>query len=186
MRGRNLIAAGIALMIMLTTQIAAAQSGSLPPEMLGSEWTLVSLQSAPGTVQDTTGKGITARFDADGSVSGSGGCNNFRGGYTVASGQKITFTQFASTLKACEQEIADREQAYLTVLQGATSFTLDGSAGLQLTGGNGQILSYTKSAPTTLPTTGAASDTTVPLALFGALCCAGGLLLYRRRMLVGN
>ena len=182
MRGRNTIVAGIALVIMLTStiQIAAAQTASLPPEMLGSDWALVSLQSAPGTVQDTTGKGITLRFDAKGTASGSGGCNNLVGGYTVAAGQKLTFSQFASTLMACEPAIATLEADYLAALQSTTSYTLDGSARLQLTGGNGQILIYTKSQPTTLPTTGAASDNALLLMLFGGLCCAGGLLLHRR------
>jgi heat shock protein HslJ len=130
----------------------AAQGASLPPEMTGVEWTLVSLQDAPGNVQDTTGKGMTIRFDPSGTVNGSGGCNTFRGGYTAGDGQKLTFEPLATTLMACEQEIMDREAAYLKALEGVSTYALDGASHLQLTFNNGQgMLSYTKSQPTALP-----------------------------------
>lgn len=40
---------------------------------------------------------------------------------------------------ACEPAIATLETEYLTTLQGATNYTLDGSARLQLTNGNGKF-----------------------------------------------
>jgi heat shock protein HslJ len=160
----------------------AAQGASLPPEMTGVEWTLVSLQGAPGNVQDTTGKGMTIRFDPSGTVNGSGGCNTFRGGYTAGDGQKLTFTPLAATLMACEQGIMDREAAYLKALEGVSSYALDGASRLQLTFDNGQgILSYTRGQPTALPRTGGAGDSAALLAVFGVLCCIAGLLLYRWR-----
>lgn len=183
MRGRIGFIAGIALMIMLagTSGIAAAQGASLPAGMADTDWNLVSLQSAPGTVQDTTGKGITLRFDTNGTANGMGGCNNFTGGYTVGTGSQLTFTQFASTLKLCEPEISTLEGDYLTLLQGMTSYTLDGATGLQLANASGGVLTYTKAQPATLPATGAASDNAVMLALLGGLLCTVGLWFSTRR-----
>ena len=185
MRGRNAIIAGIALIITLvsTSGVVAAQGTSLPASMVDSDWNLVSLQSAPGTIQDTTGKDITLRFDTTGTANGSGGCNNFTGGYTVGTGSQLTFTQFASTLKLCEPEISTRETEYLTLLQGMTSYnTFDGSTALQLTNASGGMLSYVKAQPSTLPATGAANDNAAMLALIGGLFCAVGLWLSTRRM----
>jgi LPXTG-motif cell wall-anchored protein len=161
---------------------AMAQGASLPAEMLGVEWSLVSLQSAPGAAQDTTGKGLTIKFDPSGMVNGSSGCNTFRGGYTVGEGQALTFDPLATTLMACaEQEVMDREAAYLKALEGVGSYKLDGTS-LQLMFNNGQgVLSYTKGQPTTMPQTGDDGDNAALLAAFGVLCLLAGSLLYRWR-----
>lgn len=160
----------------------AAQGTGLPAEMLGVEWSLVSIQSAPGTAEDTTGKGLTIKFDASGLASGSGGCNTFRGGYTAGEGQTLTFSPLATTLMACaEPEVAERETTYLKALEGVGSYKLDG-ASLQLIFSNGQgILSYTKGQPTTLPPTGGADYQAALLTLFGVLCCIAGLWVHRWR-----
>ncbi len=163
---------------------AMAQGASLPAEMLGVEWSLVSLQSAPGTVQDTTGKGLTIKFDPSGLASGSAGCNTFRGGYKVGEGQALTSDPLATTLMACaEQEVMDRETAYLKALEGVSSYKLDGASGLQLLFDNGQgILGYTKGQPTTMPKTGDTGHNVALLAAFGVLCLLAGSLLYRWRV----
>ncbi len=44
---------------------------------------------------------ITATFNPDGTVNGSGGCNNYTGGYTLA-GDQISVGPLASTMMFCE------------------------------------------------------------------------------------
>ena len=73
----------------------SAQGTGLPSEMLNVEWSLVSIQSAPGTVENTTGKGLTIKFDASGMANGSGGCNTFRGSYTAGDNQWMYRRRFA-------------------------------------------------------------------------------------------
>ena len=58
---------------------------------------------------------LTLNF-ADNDVSGSGGCNQFFGGYTQ-SGQQLTFKPLASTKRAClEPALNQQEQDFLTHL----------------------------------------------------------------------
>ncbi|MBC8164099.1 MAG: META domain-containing protein [Roseiflexaceae bacterium] len=185
MPSRILIAI-ITLMVITSAssaRVAAAQGASLPSEITSGEWALVSLQSAPGTVQDTVGKGITILFDPNGTASGSGGCNRFSGGYTVGSGQQLTFGELLSTLIGCEEAIATREAEYLAALRGVSTYALDGAGQLQLTFGNGQgLLTYTKGQPTSLPQTGGNSDTMALLGFAGLLCCMVGVWVLRRRV----
>jgi heat shock protein HslJ len=137
---------------------AAAQGDALPAELLDKEWPLASLQRAPGDVVDTTGKGITLQFAADGSVSGSDGCNRFGGAYTVGAGGQMTITLGPSTLIACEQAISDLAQEYTQALGKVASYSTSAGS-LQLSDSAGQAaLTYTTGGPTTLPATGAGDE----------------------------
>lgn len=170
------------LAIALGAGSASAAQGGLPPEMTGVEWALVSLQDAPGSVQDTTGKGLTIQLDPDGSVFGSGGCNRFRGGFTAGDAQQLSIGPLASTLIGCDQPVADLETAYLQALEGVSSYALDGAGGLELTFGGGQgVLTYAGGQPAALPQTGGAGDVAPLLALFAVLCCVAALILRRWR-----
>ncbi|SEK21152.1 META domain-containing protein [Rhodococcus maanshanensis] len=60
----------------------------------------------------------------DGSVSGSTGCNRMTGTAQVA-GDKVTFGPLATTMMACEPDVAEVERAVLGVLNGETTFTVD-------------------------------------------------------------
>jgi predicted secreted protein/heat shock protein HslJ len=126
-----------------------AQVASLPKELLDRNWNLVSLQRAPQNVQNTTGAGLTIRFSADGKVSGSGGCNSFGGAYAVGANRSIKLSQLSSTLRACAAPaINTLEQEYLSALQSASSYTLDGQSRFQLSYNNGQgRLSFTAPTP---------------------------------------
>ncbi|MFO7168282.1 MAG: META domain-containing protein [Chloroflexota bacterium] len=179
------IVTAIALVaIAIGLEGAMAQQSTTPPaEMLGVEWSLVSLQDASGATQDMTGAGMTIRFEQDGMAFGSGGCNTFRGGYTVADGQQLTFSALAATLMACEQALMDRETVYLQALDDVSAYRLDGSSGLQLIFGNGQgVLRFTAGQPTTLPATAEAGVDTGLLVALGVLVCAAGLLIRRWRL----
>ncbi|MGW8266635.1 MAG: META domain-containing protein [Longimicrobiales bacterium] len=68
----------------------------------------------------------TLEFAQDGAVHGSGGCNNFHGTYAV-SGDAISFGPLATTMMYCEQEgIMNQESAFLSRLESAASFSIDG------------------------------------------------------------
>jgi heat shock protein HslJ len=175
----------MALVGLGSVRNVAAQD-ALPADLLGKEWPLASLQRAPGDVVDTTGKGITLQFSADGSVSGSDGCNRFGGAYTVGSGGQLTITLGPSTLIACEQAISDLAFEYTQALGKVASFST-GASGLQLSDSGGQAtLTYTTGGPATLPSTGAGDELGLSgllLALAAALGLAlvGGGMLGRAR-----
>jgi heat shock protein HslJ len=70
---------------------------------------------------------LTLSFADDGSISGSTGCNLFRGAFTHdAPSGALTLEGVASTRKACPNpEAATQEQAFLEALRSATSVRLD-------------------------------------------------------------
>lgn len=68
----------------------------------------------------------TLEFGQDGAVHGSGGCNNFHGTYTTTE-DTLSFGPLATTMMYCEQEgIMEQESTFLSQLEGAASFSIDG------------------------------------------------------------
>jgi|GEM_PF-3233652 len=168
-------------------QAAPAQQATLPPEMTGVEWALVSLQPAGAAAEDTTGLGLSLLLGTDGSASGSGGCNGFFTGYTAGDAQSLTFSVIAGTLIGCEEPISKREFSYFQILQDVATYSLaDGR--LTLTSAAGGELIYAApqaAAPTTpappaqLPSTGGEGLAPLWLALAAAASLYAGLRLRR-------
>ena len=72
----------------------------------------------------------TADFSADGTISGSTGCNDFHGPYTLQ-GKKLDIGPLTATKKACPTtEASEQEAGYLSALQSAVRIE---QAGPQLT-----------------------------------------------------
>jgi putative lipoprotein len=81
----------------------------------------------------TTDPMPTIEFAADGNVSGTTGCNQYNGTYTV-DGKKITFSPLASTLMACtDPATSAQESIFIETVQGATNWAID-DGNLSLTG----------------------------------------------------
>ncbi len=98
-----------------------------------SVWSLES-----GTVNDeeipiVEDHPITLEFVDDGQVAGTGGCNNYFGGYAI-NGTEISFTELGSTMMACEPvEAMDAEGMYLGALESVDQFSASEDS-LTLTG----------------------------------------------------
>jgi heat shock protein HslJ len=99
------------------------------PELVGTAWALGDL---PGQV--LTDVRPTIAFSGDGTVTGSGGCNDFNGTYTV-DGSNLTFGPLASTKKACGDAVNTLETAYLAALQATTAYEITSDSKLKLTAG---------------------------------------------------
>ena len=89
---------------------------------------------------------VTARFGADGNISGSGGCNTYSGSCTVDGGS-ITIGSLASTEMACPEPQMAVETAYLAALGKATAWTIDSEGKLSLTGADAKLSLVFTSAP---------------------------------------
>lgn len=171
-----------------STQAAPAAQDALPAEMIGVEWELVSLQPSGESAEDTTGQGITLRFEADGAANGSGGCNRFFTSYTVGDNQSLTFGVIGGTLMACGDPADARERRYYQALEDVSAFSLaDGELRLK-SGASGELVfagepnapAAPASPPTQLPATGGAG-TTPSWMLLAALFSLGlGGWLWRR------
>jgi len=111
----------------------SAAAGGSPaaggPQLVGTAWALGDL---PGQVLADVRP--TIAFSGDGTVTGSGGCNDFNGTYTV-DGSKLTFGPLASTKKACADAVNSLETAYMTALQATTAYEITSDAKLKLTAG---------------------------------------------------
>ncbi|MFN8632875.1 MAG: META domain-containing protein [Chloroflexota bacterium] len=69
---------------------------------------------------------MSAVFTEDGSVAGGSGCNTYRGSYLI-DGSTITFSQMATTRRACVQPgVMEQEQAFLAALTAVRRFSATG------------------------------------------------------------
>lgn len=69
------------------------------------------------------GRSVTLSFDVqNGVISGFAGCNNFRGSFTAAAGNRIRFATIAATKMACSN--LEGETEFLRVLENADNYTI--------------------------------------------------------------
>lgn len=99
-------------------------------DLSGAEWDVTMYnngrEAVVGVIEGTE---ITALFGADGELSGSAGCNQYIGSYTV-DGNAIEIGQLGSTMRFCPEPdgVMEQEQAFLAALQSAATFTIEGDA----------------------------------------------------------
>jgi heat shock protein HslJ len=96
-----------------------------PLSLAGATWRVTFYNNGAGSAQsvlrDTE---LTVTFGDDGAVNGNGGCNLFRGPYSVL-GDRISFGKLVSTRRACISEpLNAQEQAFLKALANATKYEL--------------------------------------------------------------
>jgi heat shock protein HslJ len=108
---------------ILAVIVLAACTGSSSASVDG-QWKLVSYGSPSAQTLAAPGVETSIEFK-DGQISGNVGCNSFGGEYTVED-NTITFGPVMATEMFCEA-VAEQEAATLAVLQGKTTFTLDGN-----------------------------------------------------------
>ena len=85
-------------------------------------WTIVWLHG----VDLVAGKAATLSFDADGRLSGSGGCNRLSGSYTLSGdGSTIAISNVSSTRMLCEGPVMSFERALIAALQSVGSASID-------------------------------------------------------------
>jgi putative lipoprotein len=124
---RRLFSAGV---LAMTTAHACA---SEPPSPTGA-WTAVEIGGTP------VSQGVTSTLDIgpDGAVSGTGGCNRYRGRAEIAAGT-IAFSPLAATRMACPGGAMDQEQRLFAALAAARRFRVEAGA-LVLLGDDGAVV----------------------------------------------
>ena len=90
----------------------------------GATWRLASVAHADGQLHAVpNGVEATASF-ANGSVSGSGGCNRYTASYSVDAG-KLTIGLAASTMMACPEPQPTVEQAFMAALATTMAYKIE-------------------------------------------------------------
>ena len=82
-------------------------------------------------------------------MSGSAGCNTYNGTYrsSEAGGQNSSaFGPLATTRKMSDEALMDQENLYLTALESATAYTIEGFA-LSVDYPGGTLIFYDKNGP---------------------------------------
>jgi heat shock protein HslJ len=72
-------------------------------------------------------------FSSDGQVGGSGGCNQYSAPYQI-DGDKLTVGPMSSTLMLCDGAVGAQETAFFGGLTGATSWRINKTGDLEITG----------------------------------------------------
>lgn len=143
-------AAALALAACTGGSATATPSGpDLPFE--GTDWRLIEYVGKAGGVVAVRRVEVTATF-ADGTVAGNGGCNAYRGPYTL-DGETIEIGDLASTAMACTGAAEPVEEAYFQILPLMTTVAVRGST-LELANDTGTItLRYEAAQPVDLTET---------------------------------
>jgi len=122
------------------------------PQIVGV-WDLFSYNNGKGGIQTVIiGSVTTADFRTDGTLSGSGGCNQYSATYTVSGSAGITISQPITTLMACENNLMQQETQYLSLLQQAAKYEISGDQLTLFDSSGTKILIYNKhvSKPATI------------------------------------
>lgn len=111
--------------LVLTRGDYVAGEPSAPASLVGA-WKLTSY-GAGGTVTSALPEvEANLTFNDDGTLTGTSGCNEFGGSYTV-DGNKITFTDIVSTLKLCDEPLMGQEEAITQALLETATYQIEGN-----------------------------------------------------------
>ncbi len=122
-------------------------------DLSGSEWNVTMFnngrEAVVGVIEGTE---ITASFGANDELSGSAGCNQYVGSYTV-DGNAIQIGQLGSTMRFCAEPegVMEQEQAFLAALQSAATFSVEGDALEMRTAGDAIAVMATRRVEVDLP-----------------------------------
>jgi heat shock protein HslJ len=116
------------LALLAGNQILATLTADVQA-LAGTDWDVIMYnngrEAVVGVIEGTE---LTVLFGADGDLSGSAGCNQYIGSYTV-DGNTIQIGQLGSTMRFCAEPegTMEQEQAFLAALQSAATFRIEGN-----------------------------------------------------------
>lgn len=103
-------------------EVPTGADGALDAAELVGAWKLVSMAGLPSA----EGFDTTLEFTEDGRMSGSAGCNNYGGDYSVEDGSLALPAAFAVTKMMCPPPMMEQEDAYLQAIAGFERAEIDG------------------------------------------------------------
>ena len=126
-------------------------TGTVPPgSPIVGAWVLQSMTNAGTPVALIPGTTITATFTQAGLLSGSDGCNQYSGSYTLSGSQIQVSPTLVSTMMACEPAVMDQAQAYTRMLIAPSTWMVSGDQlTIQDTATGKNVLVYGKPVPPT-------------------------------------
>jgi heat shock protein HslJ len=127
-------AAGLGLAVATLTG-CMHMTTSVQPQPTGTVW-LVEDVGGGGIIDSSH---ITLFLDGKGRANGSGGCNRYMGRYHLSEDQ-LSFDQIAGTRMACAPSLMLQEQRFLKALAEISTWRIEPTGALVLTGYGGASL----------------------------------------------
>ncbi|MCI1709097.1 MAG: META domain-containing protein [Chiayiivirga sp.] len=134
----------LALALLFSLALTAcATAPESAPVLDGTHWALVSADKGELAKLAPT-SGITLGFAPD-AIFGYGGCNQYRGGYSLAEGV-LAAGAVAATKRLCPGEASAAEAAWLALLGAPLALTATGET-LELRSTDGTVLRFAPGSP---------------------------------------
>lgn len=114
-------------MVLVFTQGILSTEAPAEPVSLTGVWKLTAYGTTDAISSALADVEANLTFNDDGTVTGTSGCNDFGGKYTVE-GDQITFSEVVSTLKLCDTPLMGQEEAMTQVLNETASYQIEGNA----------------------------------------------------------
>jgi heat shock protein HslJ len=114
--------------------------------LMEKEWRMVSFNNGMDGVQSAaSGTVVSAFFGANGQVSGSAGCNNYFGTYTV-SGDAIAIGPLGSTKMMCGEPmgVMEQESAFLAAMEASAMYAIEGNTLMLMDSGGATMVTFTE------------------------------------------
>jgi heat shock protein HslJ len=111
--------------LVFTRGTFAAEEPSGSGSLVGA-WKLTSFGAGDTLASALPDVEAGLTFNEDGTLTGTSGCNEFGGNYTVE-GDQITFGEVVSTLILCDTPIMEQEEAVQQVLSETATYQIDGN-----------------------------------------------------------
>ncbi|GAM98646.1 hypothetical protein U91I_02281 [alpha proteobacterium U9-1i] len=138
---RKLALAALALVLTACATAPPSSSSSAAPGDIVGDWRLREIDSRP----IASAVHAHMRLDANGQVSGSGGCNGYSGAYR-RDGAALVFTDVIITTASCAGRDGETrmqvERRFVNTLTGAVRIDTPALDHLLLTGEDGRTLSF--------------------------------------------
>ena len=111
------------MVLVLTKSTGSADEPTAPASLTGA-WKLTSFGTRDTLSSALSDVEANLTFNEDGTITGTSGCNELGGDYTVA-GDQITFNEIVSTLKLCDTPLMEQEEAMQQVLTETATYQID-------------------------------------------------------------
>jgi heat shock protein HslJ len=94
----------------------------------GTSWRASGINNGKGGVESNAQTpAVTAVFGEDGTLSGTGGCNQYTATYTVSGRDGLTVGPVAATQKACDEDVMATEAQYFAALEQVATYSIEGN-----------------------------------------------------------
>jgi heat shock protein HslJ len=128
----------LVLVLTRSTQNETEAPASEPATLTGT-WKLTSYRASDVLSSVVTNAEAFLTFNEDGTVTGTSGCNEFGGSYTVE-GDQITFNEIVSTLKLCDSPLMGQEEAMQQVMAGTAAYQIVDNNILSINNGDRELI----------------------------------------------